>query len=512
MTDAILLFENTQSTSLESVRVLRQSLSKILDQLDLQQTFKHQCLLCFSEWSTNLVLHPTQPSQYITVTLRKTKTHWQLSITDDGEARDPTREEKSNDIGNFSLKCNGRGIDIIQNQTDDITYSTTEKSNVFTMKWNREGEQRRPRLLIVEDDAIQCKLYQAYLREQFHVTIKANGEEALNFLKNDTVDLIISDIQMPKMGGFELRQRLESEKTFSIPFIFLSHLQDANTLMDATDLGIDDYLEKPIKKDALIHSILRVLARFNQVYRSLSQQVNQKITHTLLPQVELNSSDWKLAIQQRNTGHGGGDFVLSMSDEQTTQLLLADVMGHDESAKFFAYAYAGYIRGLMQNSDLTKPAHLLSLLSDNAFKDQLLSQTMLTSCSVSLTSESAIKISSAGHPAPLHIKKSDLTSQASLTTISTEGTLLGLLPHTQYQETEVTLQKGERLALFTDGLFESGNSISERETLENTIKKQLISTLNLPLNIAVETVMNTFDSLAGTPPNDDALLLIIEKQ
>ena len=282
--------------------------------------------------------------------------------------------------------------------------------------------------------------------------------------------------------------------------------------MDAADLGIDDYLEKPIKKETLIRSISRVLARFNQVYRSLSQQVNQKITHTLLPQVELDSSSWKLAIQQRNTGHGGGDFVLSMSDENTTQLLLADVMGHDESAKFFAYAYAGYIRGLMQSTKRSQPAQLLSVLSDNAFNDQLLSQTMLTSCCVSLTNESSVKLSSAGHPAPLHIKKSNPTSQATLTTISTEGTLLGLLPHTQYKETEVTLQKSERLALFTDGLFESGNSISERETLEKTIKEQLINTINLPLETAIETVMQTFDSLAGTPPNDDALLLIIEKQ
>lgn len=512
MTDSILLFENTQPTSLGSVRVLRQSLSKILDRLDLQQTFKHQCLLCFSEWSTNLVLHPIQPSQYITVALRKTKTHWQLSVTDDGEAWDPTLISSNNDIGEFSLKCNGRGIDIIQSQTDDVSYHTIEDKHTFTMKWLREDDQRKPRLLIVEDDMTQCRLYQAYLQAQFHVTIKSNGEEALSFLKNDTVDLIISDIQMPKMGGLELRQRLESKNAFSIPFIFLSHLQDDNTLMDAADLGIDDYLEKPIKKDALIRSILRVLARFNQVYRSLSQQVNQKITHTLLPQVELNSSDWKLAIQQRNTGHGGGDFVLSMSDEQTTQLLLADVMGHDESAKFFAYAYAGYIRGLMQNTDLTKPAQLLSLLSNNAFKDQILSQTMLTGCCISLTNKSEVQISSAGHPAPLHITKTELTPKTQLTTVSTEGTLLGLLPYIQYKETQITMKKGERLVLFTDGLFESGNSISERETLEKTIKEQLVKTIDLPIELAIETVMNTFDSLAGTPPNDDALLLIIEKQ
>ncbi|MGR6838684.1 SpoIIE family protein phosphatase [Aliivibrio wodanis] len=506
MTDSILLFESTQPGSLNSVRVLRQSLSKILDRLDLQQTFKHQCLLCFSEWSTNLVLHPDKPTEVINVTLRKTKQYWQLSISDDGEPWDPTLHKSNTDIGDFSLKCNGRGIDIIQNQTDALVYTTTKNINTFTMKWERKTGQKQPHLLIVEDDSIQCKLYQAYLQDQFKLTIKANGKEALEFLKNNTVDLIISDIQMPEVGGLELRKRLEQEKDFSIPFIFLSHLQDSGTLMDASDLGIDDYLEKPIRKEMLVRSILRVLARFDQVYRSLSQQVNQKITNTLLPQVELTSPHWKLAIQQRNTGHGGGDFVLSMTNEDTTQLLLADVMGHDESAKFFAYAYAGYIRGLMQNIDITKPSQLLSLLSNNAFKDQILSQTMLTSCCLSLTNDTTIKVSSAGHPAPICITKTGLK------TVNTEGTLLGLLPHTKYQETQLHLNKGDRVAVFTDGLFESGNSISERETLESTIKEKLLSTLELPLELAIESIMNTFDSLAGIPPNDDALLLIIEKQ
>lgn len=506
MTDSILLFENTQPTSLEAIRILRLSLSKILDRLDVQKTVKNPCLLCFSEWSTNLVLHPKNPSKSITIALRKTKHHWQLDIIDDGEAWDPTAQPSNPDIGDFSLKCGGRGIDIIQSQTHTTAYHSFDTHNLFSMTWIRENHQKRPHILIVEDDVIQCKLYSAYLNQQFELTLTNNGKEALDFLKNNTVDLIVSDIQMPEMGGLELRQHLEQDKDISIPFIFLSHLQDTTTVNSAVDLGIDDYLEKPIKKDQLLYTIQRVLARFNQVYQSLSKQVNQKITHTLLPQIEIHSPHWKLAIQQRNTGHGGGDFVLSMDDDDITQILLADVMGHDESAKFFAYAYAGYIRGLMQNSDLKHPAQLLSTLSNNAFKDQILSQTMLTSCCVSLLNSNTLAISSAGHPPPIHI------TNRGLSIINVEGTLPGLLPNTTYQETKITLQQKERIAFFTDGLFESGDSLSERETLEKAVKQQLINTFDLPIESAMEHIMQTFDSLAGTPPNDDALLLILEKQ
>ena len=198
MTDSILLFENTQPTSLEAIRVLRLSLSKILDRLDVQKTVKNPCLLCFSEWSTNLVLHPNNPSKSITIALRKTKHHWQLDIIDDGEAWDPTAQPSNTDIGDFSLKCGGRGIDIIQSQTHTTAYHSFDTHNLFSMTWIRENHQKRPHILIVEDDVIQCKLYSAYLNQQFDITLTNNGKEALDFLKNNTVDLIVSDIQMPK--------------------------------------------------------------------------------------------------------------------------------------------------------------------------------------------------------------------------------------------------------------------------------------------------------------------------
>ncbi len=505
MTNSILLFEDTQAASLDSVRVLRQSLSKILDSLDTQQTFKHQCLLCFSEWSTNLVLHPKHPSETITIALRKTTKHWQLDVCDNGEQWDPTTQHINEDLRDFSLKCGGRGIDIIQDQTDEITYHSSDKNNTLTMKWERAAYQRKHHLLIVEDDPMLRTLYQAYLGKEFTITTKNNGKDALQFLNNETVDLIISDIQMPEMGGLELREELEKSSYFVTPFIFLSRLQDNHTLNNANQLGIDDFLEKPIKKEQLLHSIHRVLARFDQVYKALSQQINQKITHSLLPNTELDSTHWNIATQQRNTGHGGGDFLLSRTEDDTSLLLLADVMGHDESAKFFAYAYAGYVRGLMQNADITQPAQLLSQLSNNAFKDHLLSQTMLTSCCLSFVSNDTIKISSAGHPAPLHISPNGLSS------IDIQGTLPGLLPITEYQEHTLTLKQGERLALFTDGLFESGNTVSERETLERAIKTALLDTLEKPIEEALEQVMQCFDKLAGTPPNDDALLLLIER-
>ncbi|SMY32260.1 Response regulator SaeR [Photobacterium malacitanum] len=506
MKNSILLFKSTQPSTLESVRILRQSLSKILDHLDIKADIKQYCLLCCSEWCTNIIQHSTPASNEISVSLRKSKNKWLLVIQDSGGPWNPLVQQPAFNINKNILKGGGYGLHIINTLADKTYYQSLPTHNIFTIVWERDTHRIKPHILLVEDQKSQRELFHSYIKEIFTVSLVSNGKQALAFLKTETVDLIISDIQMPEMNGIELRQQLEKIKSFSIPFIFLSQSEDETVLNNAVNLGIDDYLKKPIQKEQLLNSIHRVLARFNQVFHAISQQVNQKITHTLLPQINLNSKHWQLAFQQRNTGRGGGDFVLSTRNNGVTQLLIADVMGHDESAKFFSYAYAGYIRGLMQNTNITKPAKLLTKLSDNAYRDQLLSQTMLTGCCLSFLNSNTITLSCAGHPYPIHIHHKKLCP------IKVEGTLPGLLPHTEYESSSITFKKNERLVLVTDGLFESGNTITERETLERAIKKHLIMTANLPLNVALEKIMQVFDSLAGTPPNDDALLLIIEKK
>ena len=80
----------------------------------------------------------------------------------------------------------------------------------------------------------------------------------------------------------------------------------------------------------------------------------------------------------------------------------------------------------------------------------------------------------------------------------------------EYASTTLTLHPGERIALFTDGLFESAPSEAQRKHLEEQIRFSLHDTLRLPIEQAIEQVMTIFDQIAGTPPNDDTLLLLLE--
>ena len=224
------------------------------------------------------------------------------------------------------------------------------------------------------------------------------------------------------------------------------------------------------------------------------------------PIVPATSHNWNLQLRSRNTGVGGGDMILQKDFDSHLLLALVDIMGHDEVSKFFSYAYGGYLRGLMSTLDTSEatPSRLLQSLSDSALEDELLSQITLTCCTMAFEPEGRMTLASAGHPSPLHI------TRESVTDVPVGGMLPGLLEDIQYEAVSLQLAQGERLAIFTDGLYESADDNEGRHHLENVIKEEMQKTLSLPLSEAIDQIMNTFDKLAGTPPNDDTLLLLIE--
>ena len=150
------------------------------------------------------------------------------------------------------------------------------------------------------------------------------------------------------------------------------------------------------------------------------------------------------------------------------------------------------------------PLNCLSNSRILPYRDKLASNVILTCCSAILSTGGGISLASAGHPPPLHINKTGTRP------VPLGGILPGLLPATVYQPVSLQLPVGERIALYTDGLFESATDNNVRKKLEDRIITALTDTLNLPINDSLAQVMGIFDRLAGTPPSDDALLLLME--
>ena len=117
------------------------------------------------------------------------------------------------------------------------------------------------KILVCEDDRALNKLVCGYLGDQgYDITSCQNGEEGLDALEKSTYDLIITDIMMPKLDGFELAESVRiTDKT--TPIVFMSAKDDKPSKMYGYKLGIDDYITKPFDIDELVMKVNAILRR-----------------------------------------------------------------------------------------------------------------------------------------------------------------------------------------------------------------------------------------------------------
>lgn len=116
-------------------------------------------------------------------------------------------------------------------------------------------------ILVVEDDKNLKKLMTTYLKKNGYITYEANnGEEALDILDKSYIDLIISDIMMPKIDGYELTKELRQAK-YEIPIMLITAKGEIEDKKTGFLLGADDYMVKPINMEEMILRVKVLLKR-----------------------------------------------------------------------------------------------------------------------------------------------------------------------------------------------------------------------------------------------------------
>lgn len=117
-------------------------------------------------------------------------------------------------------------------------------------------------ILVVEDNENTRLLTEARLKKEYNVITAENGEEALDIYYEQSIDLIVADIMMPVMDGYEMLKELRDAKE-DVPILFLTAKSTFGDKKKGFDLGIDDYITKPIDYDELLLRIKALLRRAN---------------------------------------------------------------------------------------------------------------------------------------------------------------------------------------------------------------------------------------------------------
>jgi putative two-component system response regulator len=130
----------------------------------------------------------------------------------------------------------------------------------------------RPAILIVDDLPENIELLEAYLVPQGYEVIGAtDGEEALEKLFNRQIDLMLLDVRMPGMDGFEVTRRVRQDEVHrQLPIILVTALREAKDRVDGIEAGCDDFLSKPVDEMELlarVRSLLKVKA-YNDLMRT----------------------------------------------------------------------------------------------------------------------------------------------------------------------------------------------------------------------------------------------------
>ena len=153
-------------------------------------------------------------------------------------------------------------------------------------------------ILVVDDKANIRRLLQEYLSEQgYRVVLAANGREALYVARAEKPDLILLDIMMPEMDGYEFMRTFRQEK--STPVILLTAKLDETDKVIGLELGADDYVTKPFGMRELV-------ARIRAVLRRTSGGVQEKNT--------LEAGDLVVEVEHRTVTVGGRPVSLTPSE------------------------------------------------------------------------------------------------------------------------------------------------------------------------------------------------------
>jgi len=136
-------------------------------------------------------------------------------------------------------------------------------------------------ILVVDDNEQNLELLQAYLDElPCRIVTAADGIEAMQIVEREPIDLILLDVMMPRMSGFEVCKKLKSSPgTRSIPVIMVTALNELGDIERGVESGTDDFLSKPVKKLELVtrvKSLLRVRHLKRELDRTLAymQQID----------------------------------------------------------------------------------------------------------------------------------------------------------------------------------------------------------------------------------------------
>ncbi len=369
------------------------------------------------------------------------------------------------------------------------------------------------RILLVEDEFNIAKLFHYNLTKAgYEVTIGTNGNEGYELAEKLLPDLIISDVMMPEVDGFEFRKKLLTNVELKkIPFVFLTAKGEEDDILQGYDLEIEDYIIKTSSPKVVIAKVSAILKTIEKERSKVVDEVQRaadtmgvKVVPDEFPKFEgFEISHWHLP--HKNVP--GGDFIDYIRiDDDNLVVVLGDTMGKRWGAWYFAIAYAGYVRSatrfVLESAKVYRPSDVLNKVNESVFKDERISEVFITLSIIIIDKKNkVVKYSGAGD-LPLFYK-----SNTDVQNFVSNGLLLGFSHTGEYEDHELKLESGDELFLVTDGITEARNAAGEMYKEEGLI--EFLGKVN-PEENTLEQIKKELTLYTGGEFDDDVSVIKIK--
>ncbi|ASD66465.1 fused response regulator/phosphatase [Pseudoalteromonas piscicida] len=372
-------------------------------------------------------------------------------------------------------------------------------------------------ILVVDDQVLNCKLLKAMLEQQFYTVFCAhNGRDALTILESQDIDIVLLDVVMPVMDGFETAPKIKQYAgDVYLPIIFITALEDQSSFEKCLAVGGDDFIHKPFDKVILSAKIKahartrRLSQQSNEQRRQLEYHYNQiEREHEIVEHIFSNALAQQSEYPEICEYHlspasmfNGDMFLMAKSPMGGFYCLLGDFTGHGLAAAVGALPASRIFYTMVQKgmavSDIA--------VELNTALNELLPGHMFCAAAIIELSSSGKSVSAwLGGLPDLYLIDQDGNL---IKTIESQHMALGILEVDEFERNllHFEVSPDQRLVMATDGIIESESERGEMYG-ERRLKRLLASRQH----ISTDQIISEVREFSGhTEQQDDLSIAII---
>jgi sigma-B regulation protein RsbU (phosphoserine phosphatase) len=382
-------------------------------------------------------------------------------------------------------------------------------------------EKNKKLILTIDDDFDTRAFFKVVLEENnFQVIEAANGAAGIKIFNEHNPDLVLCDLRMPGISGFDVLLHITKESP-QTPVIVVSATDSIDDVVESLRLGAWDFILKPMQTyNIMLHRVEKVLERSllkkqNLEYQRLLEEAvgklqedlksGQIIQMQLLPESKVQFDGYKFNSLILPSQYLSGDFVdyFPVNDNYTA-FYVADVSGHGVSSALVTVFLKSFMNKCIKdysqshNHNIMDPARLLETLN-NEFLNENFDKFSTLFFGLLNHAENTLLYCNSGHyPSPI------LWQNGNSQFLESKNTPIGIMPEISFENNKIQLDKNFFLAFFSDGILD----ILPQESLDKKI--DFLTDLSTSGTVAFQNFLSGLkDNSSGLP--DDITVLTIEK-